>query len=479
MRTTLGLAVLLLLPGYSCNGARAAEESKPVAAARRTATVELIEHCLPSVVAIRAFAPTEKQNEERVNLGSGSIIHSAGFILTNFHVLQATTRGEVVLTGGETHAYRLIAGFAHEDLALIKIDTDGPMPALALGRSDDLLLGEPVLAIGSPAGLVSTVSEGIVSGLKRSTSTEFAFLPTMIQTSAAISGGSSGGPLINALGDQIGVITSRKEGAENIGFAIAIDRLREVLPRMLAAEQRCGFRLGLEVDMLAPVAKVVAVAPDSPAAAAGIAVGDVIESIEGVALRHGIDLHLALIACKPGQELALAVRRGAESSQRKATLAALPLAKPSPEAGLQPGLQFAGYQGLWKQVPDFAALKPVVSGIADKPAPGAYNSHPDQFALEFVGLVNVPADGLYTFFTRSDDGSRLLIDDRLLVDNDGLHPPREAAGLVRLAAGYHAVRLQYFEAGGDQVLQLSYEGPGLSKQEIPASAYRHQAKSEG
>jgi len=478
MRTMLALAVLLLLAGR-WPGAAAAEEKPPIAAARRTATVELIERCLPSVVAIRAFAPTEKKSEERVNLGSGSIIHSAGYILTNFHVLQAATRGEVALAGGETYPYRLIAGFAHEDLALIKIDTVGPLPALTLGRSDDLLLGEPVLAIGSPAGLVSTVSEGIVSGLKRSTSTEFAFLPTMIQTSAAISGGSSGGPLINALGDQVGVVTSRKEGAENIGFAIAIDRLREVLPRMLAAEQRFGFRLGLDVDMLAPSAKVAAVTPDSPAAAAGIAAGDVIESVEGAAIRHGIDLHLALIGCKPGQELVLAVRRGSESQQLKATLAELPMATPMPESGLQPGLHFAGYQGTWKQVPDFGGLKPVVSGTADKPAAGVYNSHPDQFALEFVGLLKVPADGLYTLFTRSDDGSRLLIDNQLVVDNDGLHPPREVAGLVRLAAGCHPMRLQYFEAGGDQVLQVSYEGPGVSKQEIPPAAYRRQEKDEG
>ena len=108
---------------------------------------------------------------------------------------------------------------------------------------------------------MSTVSEGIVSGLKQATSTEQAFLPVMIRTSAAISGGSSGGPLINALGQQIGVVTSRKADAENIGFAIAIDRVRQMLPVMLAAEERNGFQLGLAIDMLASAAKVVWVAP--------------------------------------------------------------------------------------------------------------------------------------------------------------------------------------------------------------------------
>ena len=436
-----------------------------------TPLVRLIDRCLPSVVAIRAFSATDKPNEERINLGSGAIIHPDGYILTNFHILNGARRGEAVLPGGATVPYAMIAGFAHEDLALIKITSDRPLPALPLGRSDDLLLGEPAIAIGSPAGLVSTVSEGIVSGLKRATNTEVAFLPVMIQTSAAISGGSSGGPLINVLGEQIGVITSRKADAENIGFAIAIDRVREVFPAMLAVEQRGGFQLGLTVDMLGPSAKVVSVAADSPAAAAGIEAGDIVEKIGEAKVDSGVAFHLALVDKRSGQKLPLVVRHGAETRGVECTLIDLPLSKPLADEGLEPGLNFAAWQGTWQQLPDFGQSGPAETGKAERPHPGVYKSHPDHFALEFAGLLKVPTDGLYTFHTRSDDGSRMYVDDRLVVDNDGTHPPREAAGLVRLMAGLHPIKVQFFESTGDEVLQVSYEGPGIPKQEIPAAAY--------
>ncbi len=88
----------------------------PIDPARRTPTVRLIERCLPSVVAIRAFSSTDKPNEERINLGSGAIIHPAGYIITNFHILNGAKRGEAALPGGGVYPYSLIAGFAHEDL---------------------------------------------------------------------------------------------------------------------------------------------------------------------------------------------------------------------------------------------------------------------------------------------------------------------------------------------------------------------------
>ncbi len=472
-RAILGLA-LAPLGGYwllAQGFAQEAPQQLPIDPARRTPTVRLIERCLPSVVAIRAFSATDKPNEDRINLGSGTIIHPAGYILTNFHILQGAKRGEAALPGGGVFPYTLVAGFAHEDLALVKISSDAAHPALPLGRSHDLLLGEPAIAIGSPAGLVSTASEGIVSGLKRSTSTEQAFLPTMIQTSAAISGGSSGGPLLNALGELIGVVTSRKADAENIGFAIAIDRVREILPAMLASEQRYGFQLGLTVDMLASSAKVVAVAPDSPAAMAGIMPGDVIERIDGAAIQDGVAFQMALVERKPGEKLSLAMRRGQELRTADCVLAELPLIKPVADEGLEPGLNFAAWQGMWQQLPDFSQTSPAETGKAERPAANVYKSHPDHFDLELTGLLKVPADGLYTLLTRSDDGSRLYVDDRLVVDNDGMHPPRESAGMVRLLAGLHPIKLQFFESTGDELLQVWYEGPGVPKQEIPAAAY--------
>ena len=347
-----------------------------------------------------------------------------------------------------------------------------------MGRSHDLLLGEPAIAIGSPAGLVSTASEGIVSGLKRSTSTEQAFLPTMIQTSAAISGGSSGGPLINALGELIGVVTSRKADAENIGFAIAIDRVREILPALLAAEQRYGFQLGLTVDMLGASAKVVSVAPDSPAAAAGIEPGDIVQRIDDMEIRDGVGFQVALVERKPGLSLALTTLRGQETRTVNCVLAELPLAKPVADEGLEPGLDFAAWQGTWQQLPDFSQIKPAEVGKAEKPAATVYKSHPDNFGLEFTGLLKVPADGLYTFHTPcslTTAASAMTSTIALVVENDGMHPPRGGAGLVRLLAGLHPIKVQFFEFNGDESLQVSYEGPGLPKQEIPPAAYFRKA----
>ena len=89
-----------------------------------------------------------------------------------------------------------------------------------------------------------------------------------------------------------------------------------------------------------------------------------------------------------------------------AVMIGTPAPAPVAEAGLEPGLSFKAYQGTWTQLPDFAMIQPVASGTADRPSAATYASHPDRFALEFVGLVKVPADGLYTFFTRSDDEQR-------------------------------------------------------------------------
>ncbi len=463
----LSLAAVLLFCIATAAVGQQVDDSSP----RRTATVELIERCLPSVVALRTFRPHDQQGGFYVNIGSGSVVHESGYILTNDHVVSGAVRGEVSLPDGKTYPYRIVARLSTEDMALLKIDVDRPLKPLPLGRSDDLMLGEPALVIGNPGGLAHSVSTGIVSGVHRSTSTQGAFLPWTIQTSAAVSGGNSGGPLINALGEQIGIITSKQDNAENINFAIAVDRVREMFPRMLAAEQRYGFRLGVDVSMLGPVAKITAVADGSPAQQCGLCVGDEIQCIDDRPLAGGLDFHIALIDRKPGSQLALKIQRGDEQLSVTPVLAELPLSPPHRDEGMIQGLNFAAYQGHWQRLPDFAALKPVSTGTTDKPSVAVYESGGDFFGLRFEGFIKIPADGLYTFYTSSDDGSRLYIADQLVVDNDGLHATLAAAGKVRLKAGLHRIVATFFEAAGDQSLTVSWEGPDIAKQEIPATAY--------
>ncbi len=132
------------------------------------------------------------------------------------------------------------------------------------------------------------------------------------------------------------------------------------------------------------------------------------------------------------------------------------------------GLQYAVYRGNWDNLPDFAVHTPVKIGTIGnfditETAPD------DHYAYVFEGLVRLPEDGIYTFYTASDDGSRLYIGDELLVDNDGIHSIEEAAGTTALAAGYHPVKVTFFERDGGEGLQVLLKGPGLGKQAIPDS----------
>ena len=253
-------------------GARSpAETGKPLA--RYTPTVRLVEQSLPSVASIQTLQVQDTPGIFNMAVGSASVIHRDGYLLTNEHVLFRMHQGEVLLWDRPQLPFRIISKMSSEDLALIKVEAGEPLKPLPIGRSDDLMLGEPVLIIGNPGGLIHSVSTGIVSGLHRSTALGGVFLPRMVQISAAVSGGNSGGPLINALGEQIGVVTSKKLDGENINFAITADRVREMFPALVSAELRYGFALGVEVDMYTPSGRVKEVREDSPAAKAGIEPG--------------------------------------------------------------------------------------------------------------------------------------------------------------------------------------------------------------
>lgn len=134
------------------------------------------------------------------------------------------------------------------------------------------------------------------------------------------------------------------------------------------------------------------------------------------------------------------------------------------------GLNYNYYEGTWTALPDFPTLIPVKSGTVNTPDLSPQNRS-DNFGFEFKGYVNVPSDGYYTFYLNSDDGSRLYIGSTLVVDHDGLHSASEKSGVIGLKAGKHAITIRYFQSTGAQSLNVSYEGPGVSKQAIPAAAY--------
>jgi hypothetical protein len=146
------------------------------------------------------------------------------------------------------------------------------------------------------------------------------------------------------------------------------------------------------------------------------------------------------------------------------------LRNPENPAATASGLDYQYYEGTgWSVLPDFNALTAIKSGTAANFDPGVRNRD-DNFGVSFTGFVNVPTDGTYTFYTSSDDGSKLFIGTTEVVNNDGLHGSQERSGTIGLKAGKHAVRVVFFEATGGEVLAVSYAGPGITKQAIPATA---------
>lgn len=173
------------------------------------------------------------------SLGSGFIIHEDGYVVTNNHVVDRAREITVQLDDGRKLPAELISADPEADLALLKISGKQPFPTVALGDSSDLMIGEPAIAIGNPMGYSHSVSTGIVSALHRDLKDVDGkeSLANLIQTGAAINPGNSGGPLLNAYGQVIGINTAIRSDAQNIGFAIPVNRLRDLIPELMNPAQ--------------------------------------------------------------------------------------------------------------------------------------------------------------------------------------------------------------------------------------------------
>ncbi len=450
---------LLLLTALFLSTPAANSQDNP----RITETTRLVQKCLPAVVSLPQVTPGEKPGTQTIHFGSGTVISPSGFVLTNAHVVRNAKEGPALFIGNRGLKYQTICVIPHSDLALLKLQTESPLPALPIGRSHDLMLGEPTLVIGNAGELAHSVSTGIVSGLARSTRTEHAILPDVIQTSAAINGGNSGGPLINALGEMIGVVSSKKQNADNVGFAIAADHVRVILPAVLKPEERYNFWFGATADPLANNCHVSDLAAGSPAAVAGLQRGDILRRVNGQSVNSAIDLALALIDLKAGQSLAVVAVRAGKILGIDVELKPLPQPEPMKDEELTAGLLRKEYAGEWPALPDFASLKPVAEKVVEKVA----EEKKQNYAFQFQGLLKVPADGLYSFVLRSDDGSRLRVANKLIADNDGPHAIRDVTGVIRLPAGLHPIEIEFYQGVGETELKLFWEGPGIAWQEVP------------
>ncbi len=287
---------------------------------RRTPVVDACERARRSVVNISSVDKVRRWGRDlwgdifvlpsENSVGSGVVLHENGYIATNAHVVAAGGELKVTFADGATYEARVIGRDNPRDLAVIKVEPREPLTPIALGRSDDLMIGEQTIAIGNPVGLHNTVTTGVISALHRDFEVASRVVyRDVIQTDASINPGNSGGALLNILGELIGINTAIRTDAQNIGFAIPVDQLREILPDILDGERINKVQIGLRVNG-ADAPRVQAVTEDSPAHAAGIREGDRILAVDGQALRRDVDYHIAMLEHQAGQTVRLTLQRG-------------------------------------------------------------------------------------------------------------------------------------------------------------------------
>lgn len=257
-----------------------------------------------------------RQTRRNTSLGSGVIIDEDGFVLTNAHVIQPNGEIRVQLRDGSSYVAGLINIDTANDVALLKIDGDRPLPTARIGTSSDVMVGETVIAIGNPLGNENTVTSGIVSSVYRDvripgTNAQPSF-KDFIQLDAPINPGNSGGPLLNVLGEVIGINWAIATEAEGIGFAIPIDRVRDSLvSKLLNPREANAVVTGLEVssDESGRDVRLAAIQADGPAADSGLRAGDRLLSVAGEPVEWIFDFNKALYGRRPGDSLPLVVQR--------------------------------------------------------------------------------------------------------------------------------------------------------------------------
>lgn len=305
---------------------------------RRTAIVRAVEQVRPSVVNIHGEKELSREEaalarleaDRRVNgMGTGVVIDPRGYILTNHHVVEGVKKIEVTLHDGANHVARLISRDAKTDLAVIKLDLNEPMPVVPIGTSADLMIGEPVIAVGNAYGYEHTVTRGIISALHRTVEVgEGQRYEDLIQTDASINPGNSGGPLLNIDGDLVGINVAVRAGAQGIGFAIPIDKVLQV-----AADLMSLRRLGSAWHGLGSASSqkggvlIEQIEPESPAQSGGLKPGDLLTTINGTRVQRPLDIERALLDRHAGQSVEVQLTRDGETMTRQISLAAAPPAR--------------------------------------------------------------------------------------------------------------------------------------------------------
>jgi putative serine protease PepD len=261
--------------------------------------------------------------------GSGWVYNSSGNIVTNEHVVDGASSISVRFWNGKTYSASVVGTDKSTDLAVIKVDApSSELHPLSVGNSADLQVGNGVVAIGSPFGLEETVTSGIVSALHRAIEAPNNFtINDSVQTDAAINHGNSGGPLLNAQGQVVGVnaqIRSDSGGNEGVGFAIPSNTVRSIATQLISTGKAVHAYLGVAIDATASTARIASVKAATPAAQAGLKAGDVVTAVDGTSIASGDDLTRAIDSHKPGDTVTLKYRRGGSEHTADLKLATRP-----------------------------------------------------------------------------------------------------------------------------------------------------------
>jgi putative serine protease PepD len=331
-------------PNSSSSAPAAAVGSSSAAVCDATAVADKV---LPSVVTISA------RGTGGGGTGSGEVIKSDGYILTNNHVISIAANGgsvEVLYSDGTSAPATIVGRDVQTDLAVLKVQppSHGLTP-IALGSSSTVKVGQPVVALGAPLGLSGTVTSGIVSALDRTVEVpaednKNALLVSAVQTDAAINPGNSGGALVNCAGQLVGVpsagATVPTEGGGSsagnigIGFAIPVDIAKTISDEIIATGTVTHAFFGLQTVPIPPAAAeeagvsgglyVQGVVPGGPSASAGIREGDVITEIDGTPATSNVQLQELTLTKKPGDQVVLTYVRGGNTNKATVTLGATP-----------------------------------------------------------------------------------------------------------------------------------------------------------
>ncbi len=290
------------------------------------AVISVVDKTGPAVVSISAGTPSWRQGFEQAAAGSGVIITPDGYVVTNEHVASAGSKLTVTLQDGSSFPASVIGEDPATDLAVIRANVSGVHFA-SLGDSSKLKVGQLVVAIGNPFGFQSSVTAGVVSAIGRSLrSREGQLIENIIQHTAPLNPGNSGGPLVDSLNQVVGINTAIIGLAQNIGFAIPANTAQWVIPQLLAhGRVQRGFlgisgqtrpldrRLVLAHNLTSATAVlVVAVENQTPAAQAGLHEGDWIFEMDDQVIATIDDIHRFLAHWSPGKSISMGVLRGTE-----------------------------------------------------------------------------------------------------------------------------------------------------------------------